>query len=64
MLQPAPEDWCRDYLRLAVQHPLEHERQAHPTDVDLAYVADRCLTDEAARDRAFAAGSAAHRQHQ
>ena len=28
MLQPAPEDWCRDYLRLAVQHPLEHERVA------------------------------------
>ena len=32
VLQPAPEDWCRDYLRLAVQHPLEHERLLRPTE--------------------------------
>src|SRR5215471_15371415 len=27
VLQRAPEDWCRGYQRLSVQHPLEHERQ-------------------------------------
>ncbi len=32
VLRPAPEDWCRDYLRLAVQHPLEHERLPRPTE--------------------------------
>ena len=32
VLQPAPEDWCRDYLRLAVQHPLEHERVPRPAE--------------------------------
>src|SRR5438067_4350583 len=32
VLQSAPEDWCRDYLRRSVQHPLEHERVARPTD--------------------------------
>jgi hypothetical protein len=26
VLQRAPEDWCRPYQRLSVQHPLEHER--------------------------------------
>jgi hypothetical protein len=26
VIQPAAEDWCRDYLRLSVQHPLEPER--------------------------------------
>jgi Helicase HerA, central domain len=31
VLAPAPEDWCREYLRLAVQHPLEHERVPRPT---------------------------------
>jgi hypothetical protein len=30
VLQAAPEDWCRDYLRLSVQHPLEHERAPRP----------------------------------
>ena len=42
VLQPAPEDWCRDYLRLAVQHPLEHERVPRPTETAtpmLAFVA-------------------------
>jgi hypothetical protein len=42
VLQPAPEDWCRDYLRLAVQHPLEHERVVRPTETAtpmLAFVA-------------------------
>jgi hypothetical protein len=29
VLQRAPEDWCRDYQRLAVQHPLEYERAPH-----------------------------------
>src|SRR5206468_7291670 len=32
VLQAAPENWCRDYLRRSVQHPLEHERIARPTD--------------------------------
>ncbi|HEV7662381.1 MAG TPA: type IV secretory system conjugative DNA transfer family protein, partial [Chloroflexota bacterium] len=26
VLAPAPQDWCRSYVRLAVQHPLERER--------------------------------------
>jgi hypothetical protein len=26
------EDWCREYQRLSVQHPLEHERVARPTE--------------------------------
>jgi hypothetical protein len=26
VVQRAPEDWCRDFQRLSVQHPLEHER--------------------------------------
>jgi hypothetical protein len=30
VVEPAPEDWCRDYQRLAVQHPLEHERVQRP----------------------------------
>jgi hypothetical protein len=25
------EDWCRDYVRLAVQHPREHERVPRPS---------------------------------
>ncbi len=29
-LLPAEENWCRDYQRLSVQHPLEHERAASP----------------------------------
>ena len=30
VLRPAPADWCRDYLRLAVEHPLAYERAAGP----------------------------------
>src|SRR5690606_31501221 len=26
VLRPAPDDWCKDYLRLAVEHPLAAER--------------------------------------
>src|SRR6266571_1657029 len=32
VLQSAPEDWCRDYVRRSVQHPLEHERIAPPAE--------------------------------
>jgi hypothetical protein len=32
VLQRAPDDWCRDHQRLAVQHPLEHERLPRPTE--------------------------------
>jgi hypothetical protein len=32
VLQPAPEDWCRDFQRYAVQHPLEHERLPRQTE--------------------------------
>jgi Helicase HerA, central domain len=39
VLQPAPEDWCRDYLRLAVQHPLAHERVPRPTETTLSMLA-------------------------
>ncbi len=28
VLTPAPENWCRDFQRFSVQHPLEHERVA------------------------------------
>ncbi len=31
-MQSAPEDWCRDYVRRSVQHPLEHERITPPTE--------------------------------
>lgn len=27
VLRPAPDDWCKDYLRLAVEHPLASERR-------------------------------------
>jgi hypothetical protein len=33
VLQPAPEDWCRDYVRRAVQHPLAHEQVMRPNEV-------------------------------
>src|SRR5439155_12239159 len=36
VLQPAAEDWCRDYVRLAVQHPLAHERVPRPAEMPLA----------------------------
>ena len=29
VLRPAPDDWCRSYLRLAMEHPLASERAAH-----------------------------------
>src|SRR5215472_4439820 len=32
VLLPAQENWCREYLRLAVQHPLEHERVRQPAE--------------------------------
>ena len=32
VLPPAEENWCRDYQRLSVQHPLEHERVSRPTE--------------------------------
>jgi hypothetical protein len=44
VLLPVEEDWCRDYQRLSVQHPLEHERvgptagSAGPTLAFLAVV--------------------------
>jgi hypothetical protein len=38
VLRPAPEDWCRDYLRLAVEHPLAPERATHGADTSLAQV--------------------------
>ncbi len=32
VLVPAPENWCRKHQRLAVQHPLEAERVARPSE--------------------------------
>ena len=32
VLQSAPDDWCRDFVRRSVQHPLEHERIAPPAE--------------------------------
>ena len=32
LVRPAPLDWSRDYQRLAVQHPLEHERVLRTTE--------------------------------
>jgi hypothetical protein len=32
VLQPAPEDWSRAYLRRAVQHPLAHEQVVRPQE--------------------------------
>ena len=34
VLRPAPTDWCRAYLRLAVEHPLAHERAAAGAQAD------------------------------
>src|SRR5690606_20463929 len=31
VLRPAPDDWCRGYLRLAIEHPLANERSAGPS---------------------------------
>src|SRR5579864_2546790 len=30
VLSPVAENWCRDYQRYSVQHPLEHERLTRP----------------------------------
>lgn len=38
VLRPAPEDWCRAYLRLAVEHPLTRERLAGQADTSLTSV--------------------------
>lgn len=38
VLRPAPENWCRPYLRLAVEHPLAHERTAAGADTSLTSV--------------------------
>jgi hypothetical protein len=38
VLQPAPDGWCRDYLRLAVEHPLASERSAGRADTSLTQV--------------------------
>jgi hypothetical protein len=38
VLQPAPDDWCRDYLRLAVEHPLASERGTGHADTSLTHV--------------------------
>jgi len=38
VLRPAAEDWCRGYLRYAVQHPFEHERVPRPTAAHLSEV--------------------------
>ena len=37
VLRAAPDDWCRDYLRLAVEHPLASERVGR-ADTSLASV--------------------------
>src|SRR4051794_34436820 len=38
VLSPAPDDWCRDFMRLAVEHPLASERAAGHADTSLAPV--------------------------
>jgi hypothetical protein len=38
VLRPAPDDWCRSYLRLSVEHPLASERAAAHADTSLAGV--------------------------
>src|SRR5689334_18337783 len=38
VLAPVPDDWCRDYLRLAVEHPLASERGAGHADTSLTPV--------------------------
>ncbi len=38
VLRPAPDDWCRGYLRLAVEHPLASERTAAQADTSLTSV--------------------------
>jgi len=38
VLRPAPDDWCRDYLRLTVEHPLASERSIGRADTSLTQV--------------------------
>lgn len=38
VLRAAPDTWCRDYLRLAVDHPLAEERQAARGNADTSLV--------------------------
>src|SRR6266545_2782882 len=32
VLEPSPDDWCREHVRLAVQHPLVGERVPRPSE--------------------------------
>src|SRR5919206_910515 len=36
VLRPAADDWCRDFLRLSVQHPLVAEQTPRHTDTSLS----------------------------
>src|SRR5947209_6333264 len=36
VFEPAPEDWCREFVRLAVQHPLAAEQGPRHTETSLA----------------------------
>lgn len=38
LLRPAPDDWCRDYQRMAVEHPLATEHSRARTDTSLTSV--------------------------
>jgi len=38
VLEPAPDDWCKEYLRLSVEHPLASERAAGQADTSLTPV--------------------------
>lgn len=38
VLAPAPDDWCKEYLRLTVEHPLASERANAQADTSLAPV--------------------------
>src|SRR5205814_10159232 len=38
VLRPAPDDWSRGYMRLAVEHPLAQERQRGQHDTGLGQV--------------------------
>ena len=38
VLAPAPDDWCKEYLRLTVEHPLASERANTQADTSLAPV--------------------------
>ena len=38
VLRPAPDDWCKDFLRLAVEHPLAAERATAQADTSLTSV--------------------------